>query len=396
MTDNLNKKPYYYNTVADMKADIKLKAGDMAITLGYYEKNDGGGASYLIRAKTEEDADDGGSVHFVGNSLVAELIVENDEIIVNQFGAYGDGNHNDTISIQKSIDFSVKQNYNPRVKLLDKVYCISNLVIRPKTKLIGSGIENTKLLIENETEGSALLISQNAWHYCYLSDFSISCRSSNNNVTNAIEINVNNHYYDSYSTFENLRIFYIPNGNGIYNNKGGRECRFNNIIIRECGEYGLIAGSSDSLYYNISSNWNGKNGFWNRGSNNRFVNCKAYCNGTSKSIERSEIAGFYLTGGMSTFTACDSQENFGDGFFISQNLQSLINCKADANGQNSITEQGVNPTDDELLYCGFYVSTKYTGSSIKNCNLIITCDDFRRATDRQLQKYCIIYKHHFH
>lgn len=226
-----------------------------------------------------------------------------------------------------------------------------------------------------------------------MADFSIACRSSNNNVTNAIEINVDNPSYDSYSTFENLRVFYIPNGNGIFNNKGGRECRFNNIIIRECGEYGLISGSSDSLYYNISSNWNGKNGFWNRGSNNRFVNCKSYCNGTSKSSERSELAGFYLTGGMSTFTACDSQENFGDGFFISQNLQSLINCKADANGQNSITEDGVNPTDDELLYCGFYVSTKYTGSAIKNCNLIITCDDFRRATNRQLQKYGIDLEH---
>lgn len=37
----LNKKPYYYDTVADMKNDSKLKIGDMAITLGYYEPNDG-------------------------------------------------------------------------------------------------------------------------------------------------------------------------------------------------------------------------------------------------------------------------------------------------------------------------------------------------------------------
>ena len=44
----LNKKPYYYNSVADMKADTKLKNGDMAITLGYYESNDGGGATYKI------------------------------------------------------------------------------------------------------------------------------------------------------------------------------------------------------------------------------------------------------------------------------------------------------------------------------------------------------------
>lgn len=50
----LNKKPYYYNSVADMKADTKLKAGDMARTLGYYEQGDGGGAIYRI-VDTESD-----------------------------------------------------------------------------------------------------------------------------------------------------------------------------------------------------------------------------------------------------------------------------------------------------------------------------------------------------
>ena len=47
----LNKKPYYFNNVIEMKSNNKLKAGDMAITLGYYSKNDGGGAEYLIRNK---------------------------------------------------------------------------------------------------------------------------------------------------------------------------------------------------------------------------------------------------------------------------------------------------------------------------------------------------------
>ena len=37
----LGKKPYYYDTVADMKVDTKLKAGDMVVTLGYYNINDG-------------------------------------------------------------------------------------------------------------------------------------------------------------------------------------------------------------------------------------------------------------------------------------------------------------------------------------------------------------------
>lgn len=43
----ISKKIYYFNTVADMKA-YNLVSGDMAITSGYYEVNDGGGAEYKI------------------------------------------------------------------------------------------------------------------------------------------------------------------------------------------------------------------------------------------------------------------------------------------------------------------------------------------------------------
>lgn len=46
--NKLNKKPYYFDTVADMKAATYLKNGDMAITLGYYSANDGGNAKYYI------------------------------------------------------------------------------------------------------------------------------------------------------------------------------------------------------------------------------------------------------------------------------------------------------------------------------------------------------------
>lgn len=44
----LNKKPYYYNIVADMKTDTKLKAGDTCQTLGYDSKNDGNEELYNI------------------------------------------------------------------------------------------------------------------------------------------------------------------------------------------------------------------------------------------------------------------------------------------------------------------------------------------------------------
>lgn len=98
----LNKKPYYYNNVAEMKADKKLKVGDMAITLGYYEPNDGGSATYLIKIKTDTDIEDNGLIHFISETLVAELII-NENTNVKQFGAYGDNIHDDSNIINKFI-----------------------------------------------------------------------------------------------------------------------------------------------------------------------------------------------------------------------------------------------------------------------------------------------------
>ena len=71
----LNKKPYYYNNVANMKADTKLKMGDMVITLGYYEANDGNGCFYKVRNLLNTDVVDNENIIALYNTdLVAEKI----------------------------------------------------------------------------------------------------------------------------------------------------------------------------------------------------------------------------------------------------------------------------------------------------------------------------------
>lgn len=92
-----------YDTVADMVADLELREGSTAATKGYHSINDGGNGFYNIREKLVSDVDDGGSVIFLANGNVAELII-NDIIYVKQFGAYGDGVHDDHDAIQKSLN----------------------------------------------------------------------------------------------------------------------------------------------------------------------------------------------------------------------------------------------------------------------------------------------------
>lgn len=93
-----------FDTVADMQSATNLIDGSYAKTLGYYSVNDGGSATYRIRTKTESDTPDGGSLVNISATLVAELCYTS-RVNVKQFGAYGDGTHDDTTSIQNAIDF---------------------------------------------------------------------------------------------------------------------------------------------------------------------------------------------------------------------------------------------------------------------------------------------------
>lgn len=93
----VDKKPYYYDSVEKMKADTSLKVGDMAITLGYYNVNDGGGAEYIIDDTLTEYV--GYSDHSITNKLFAKMCLRNKIVNYKQFGAKGDGIANDFMQV---------------------------------------------------------------------------------------------------------------------------------------------------------------------------------------------------------------------------------------------------------------------------------------------------------
>lgn len=108
--DIKDEKARPVENVEKMKALKNLKAGTVIKTLGYYELNDGGNALYLIREKQESDVEDLGSIHFINDDLVAELITNKTSLNVKQFGAKGDNVNDDYQAIQKALFFASDNN----------------------------------------------------------------------------------------------------------------------------------------------------------------------------------------------------------------------------------------------------------------------------------------------
>ena len=210
----LNKKPYYYDTVADMKADTKLKVGDMAITLGYYEINDGGNGEYRII--NGNYIDDGGSYHKIENGLFAELIIKGGIINVNQFGAYGDGIQDDSSAIQKALSKPYQIKFNK------KNYLIGNTVTIGPGKIIDfnwctlTTVNNVTAFTINKNNGT------NVSTYITLKNAFVNMEQGGNFIEDINNYNI---------TYDNIRINRLHGSNFGFKITNGFNHRFLNVWI---------------------------------------------------------------------------------------------------------------------------------------------------------------------
>lgn len=123
-----------YPNVANMKADTELTDGQLVQTESYWDKQYGGSAYYDIVSSTSLAVDDGKCIQ-LDNGLYAELHPINNTVNVNQFGAYGDGEHDDANSIQLSLNAgyrnvtfeSERYKFGKNIKLTtDNVFVLGN------------------------------------------------------------------------------------------------------------------------------------------------------------------------------------------------------------------------------------------------------------------------------
>lgn len=118
---------YGFDTVAQMKAATNLSNGDRVRTLGYYTKNDGGGAFYKVT-----NTQPSGHYETLDGLLCAELMTE-DTMSVRQFGAKGDGIADDTSSFNIAISNSKK------IVIDNGTFLVKRLLPTSNQEIIGVG-----------------------------------------------------------------------------------------------------------------------------------------------------------------------------------------------------------------------------------------------------------------
>ena len=112
-----------YDTVADLKLADNLINGSYVKTLGYTTINDNGGSYYKIVTKTEDDVvNETTIISLSDDNLVAKLIVLNNTLQAEQFGAIGDNDTDDSVALQDCIDMA--NTLNCKVEM-NKKYLIS-------------------------------------------------------------------------------------------------------------------------------------------------------------------------------------------------------------------------------------------------------------------------------
>lgn len=147
-TDNLlDEKTCIFDTVALMKT-ATLKNGMTVQTLGYYSINDGGGAAYKIRTKTNEDViDEGSIIALYDNSLVAELIINYKYINVEVFGLKDNDSTFDNMNKLKSIINGILKNKDITILFKNSTYYFSSCITIQQNALLEGN--NTTFMFTN-------------------------------------------------------------------------------------------------------------------------------------------------------------------------------------------------------------------------------------------------------
>ena len=329
----LNSKAIFgYDNVASMKQATNLINGSYAQTLGFYNKNDGGSALYKIRQITNDDVvDEMMIISLNDDTLIAELIVENDNLNILKVGAKNDG----SIDTSNIINHLITNYNNYNIYIPNGDYLInSTILIDTATKIYGENKWKTRLftnsnivMIQNKNDDIAT---------CFISNLYLD---GNNVATKGIYLYRNRPnlvYNDSRSDICNILIkkctdwcMQIGDPNTASN---VIEIYVNNVYVHQYTGGGIyISKCSDSHFENIRSGSglsSTKPAIQVDGYNLQIINSKAFLSGTTDT----PLSGWVFNGGANIIADIEAQANSKYGVEIINTKDSIFNIIADKNG----------------------------------------------------------------
>lgn len=308
-----------YDTVANMKADTKLKEGYHVKTKGYYSANDGGHGDYII-VNDDTLVADNGLIHNLTNGLKAKLIV-NSIINVKNYGAKGDDISDDTNAIQSCID----NNPNRTIFFPKGIYLISNSIYTSadNDKAVCIKLDDYAVIKASsnyDSEKAMICLGGKDYNNYFLyNNFSnygfeggtIDCNSIANGISiqNAVQTYIKN------TKINHCPLIGIDVVNGANNNSA--DALVSNCIIigtNNTQAIGLNVSASDNLFENIRI-FHCKYGVYITGGANHFnnIHCLATTNDINENYEN--MVAFYIKGNYNYFNFAYS-DNYATGFYL--------------------------------------------------------------------------------
>ena len=355
-----------FDTVADMKQATNLVNGGYARTLGFYSVNDGGGALYKI-------ADTGTANEMDIIAVGALYACLTDGKNARQFGAYGDGAHDDSSRLERAMAVC-------RDLLIPSgSYSLSNVDVPDNTHLAGEG--GTVLLARGGSSylmslGSNTILrgiafdgdssSGNAIVSATLKDHITieSCTFANGAHKAIILTDTTNVALDKciFSDLREAGVLVVPSTKNV-KNVIISGCSFTNVAQQTLA-YAVYFNSGDTYYVkdsviqNCVINSAGYGGYFPGGDNNSIINCSAYSCSGWRGIWVHDSANIIIRGG--TYASCGK-----DGVYVSKAHNVII----DGVTAYDNTNNGIGIDGDQTA-SGRYQTTA-TNKNVTVCNCLV-------------------------
>lgn len=307
---------------------------------------------------------------FVAKCLMANATENTDVrgiVYPDTMGAKGDGKHDDTSIIQSAIDM-LANNGGGTVRLGSGTYLVTSLKIGPKVSFVGNG-NGATVIKQRSGEKQNCLVIRDIAGALKITDMTILGEYSNCGVyfeesggfgenhnylyTNTSNWNLSQAY--KWITIENICVYNFDVGLKI--EKWGFNINICNSTFSHNGD-GVVLSCTDSSLYNCYVTNNIRNGIVIGGGNNKVNNVKSIFNSISDAKEYSAIA---VRGLRCQIENCETQDNYGCGFVIEGQYNTIANCISNTDGYSREPKR-YNPS---VMACGFYIKGKF--NTFSNC-----------------------------